>query len=286
MSLAAFKKSYTEVFVSLTPLNGCQQWHRLERLGELGQLIENWLGDAFYAKVEEELDYPEDASDLELWSDACARMCKDTEGLSDVIKAGAQDFVLINPQTLTEAEWEKLQLAENWKDPQAFKYWKKLSAQRTFAQFVEEMQLNETICRDIFFNSANDYAYWMDHNAPRYVRDQLLFFESQVDHLLTGWVGYASEDLFDIKPAIIGISHYISLKGYRRCEPELAEHLRFLSLYRWFSRALLSRLAAKGIEAKEVEVRAKDYFAWLKERGSASTPSARIVFATQLLKKA
>lgn len=284
MGLAAFKKSYSEIFVSLTQLNGSQQWHRLQRLDELGDLVEKWLSDAFYARVEEELDDPEDASNMDIWSEACARMCHNAEVLNDILSTGAQDFVIINTPKLTEQEWDRLQLVENWKDPKAFKYWKRLIAQRSFAEMIVELQLSQEACKDMFFNNASEYRLWIKQRAPRYVMDQLGFFENAMEDLLAEWVEYVSfTTLFNEPSAVIGIPYYTKLADYRTCEPELARDLRFLSLFEWFNTALLKQLAAKNIEAKPVQIRAKEYFAWIKDEGCASTPSARIVFATNKL---
>ncbi len=286
MNLAAFKESYNEIFVSITPLNGVQQWHRLQRLKELGGLLEKWLSDAFYARVEEELDDPEDESDMEIWSEACQKICQNREALNEILRAGAQDFVIINTRTLTEPEWERLQLADNWKDQQAFKYWKRLTAQRSFAQMLEALQLSQTACKDMFFNTPSEYRLWIKHGAPRYVMDQLGFFEAAMEELLEEWVGYVSSaklTLFDVPPKVMGIPFYTKLEEYRTCEPDLAEDLRFLSLFKWFNSALLKQLAVKGIEAQPAKVRAKAYFAWLKEEHCASTPSSRIAFATKML---
>ncbi len=286
MSLAAFKKNYTEIFVSLTPLNGGQQWHRLERLNELGGLVEQWLSDAFNARVEKELDDPEDTSDMEIWSEACARMWDNTDALNEILRTGAQDFMIINTPELTEQEWDRLQLAENWKDQQAFKYWKKLTAQRSFAQLTDELQLNEEACKDMFFVEPHVYRHWMKEGAPRYVMDQLSFFEAAMEDLVDEWVGYVSSailTLFDAKPEKIGVPAYASLEAYRACEPELARDLRFLSLFECFSRALLKELTIKNIHAQPVRIRAKEYFAWLKREHCVSTPSARILFSTKTL---
>ncbi len=286
MGLAAFQKSYSEIFVSLTQLNGAQQWHRLQRLDELGALVENWLGDVFYDRVEEELDDPDDKSNQRLWSEACEKMCRNAEALNEILRTGAQDFVIINTPKLTEQEWDRLQLADNWKDQHAFKYWRRLTAQRSFSQMLDELQLSQEACKDMFFNNASEYRLWIKQCAPRYVMDQLGFFENAMEDLLDEWVTYASfKALFDEQSGVIGIPCYTKLADYRSCEPELAKDLRFLSLFEWFNTALLKRLAEKNVEVRPVPIRAKEYFAWLKEERCVSTPSARIVFATNKLRK-